>query len=71
MGEHKRSTQDPDTNKPVGVHHQEPGHRGAEDCSIIPFAKIKSSDPFVRLILEKKAISDYDLIENGLNKKLG
>ena len=66
-GEHKRSTQDPDTIKPGG----EPGHRGAEDCSIIPFAKIKSSDPFVRLILEKKAISDYDLIENGLNKKLG
>ena len=38
---------------------------------MIPFMKVRSRDPFVRLILEKKAVSDFDLIDNGLNKKLG
>ena len=70
-GEHKSSMEDPDTTKPVGLHFQEKGHKGAEDCTIIPFMKVKSRDPFVRLILEKKAISEFDLIDNGLNKKLG
>jgi len=69
--EHKSSIQDPNTKKPVGMHFQEKGHRGPEDCTIIPFMKIRSNDPFVRLVMEKKAISDYDLIDNGLNKKLG
>ena len=32
--EHKRSIQDPETVKPVGLHHQERGHRGPEDCTI-------------------------------------
>ena len=57
--------------KPVGRHFQERGHRGAEDCTILPFMKIRSSDPHVRPIMEKKAISDFGLIDNGLNKKLG
>ena len=69
--EHKSSIEDPYTKKPVGLHFQERGHKGAEDCSIIPFMKIHSNDPHVRLILEKKAISDFGLIANGLNKKLG
>ena len=69
--EHKSSMEDPYTKKPVGRHFQERGHRGAEDCTILPFMKIRSSDPHVRLIMEKKAISDFGLIENGLNKKLG
>ena len=70
-GEHRRSTEDPDTTNPVGVHFQERGHNGAEDCTIIPFMRIKSRDPFVRLLMERKAISDCDLIDNGLNQKLG
>ena len=69
--EHKRSMEDPNTKKPVGMHFQEKGHKGPEDCTIVPFMKIRSKDPFVRLLMEKKAISDYGLIESGLNKKLG
>ena len=49
--EHKRSIQDPETVKPVGLHHQERGHRGPEDCTIIPYKKIRFKDPFVRLLI--------------------
>ena len=63
---------DPDTNTPVGMHFQERGHRGPEDCNIIPFVKVRSRDPNVRLILEKRAINELGLLEpGGLNKKLG
>ena len=68
---HMSSMGDPYTKKPVGMNFQEKGHRGPEDCTIIPFMKVKSSDPFVRLVLEKKAINDLHLIDNGLNLKLG
>ena len=53
--EHKSSMENPYTKTPVGKHFQERGHRGAEDCTILPFMKIWYNDPNVRL-MEKKAI---------------
>ena len=70
-GEHRRSMEDPGTNKSVGKHFQGGTHRGKEDCVMIPFLKIKSTDPFVRKALEVKYINDFDLIDRGLNVKLG
>lgn len=62
--------QDPKIGKPADLH-QKRGHRGPEDCKIIPYKKITSKDSFGRLLMKKKDISDDDLIENELNKNLG
>ena len=52
LSEHKGSMEEVDTSKVIGKHFQERGHRGQVDCTMVPFLKVKSSDPFVRKCLE-------------------
>ena len=71
FSEHKSSMEEVSTTKVIGKHFQEKGHRGQVDCTMVPFLKVKSEDPFVRKTLETYYINKFNLIEKGLNVKLG
>ena len=58
------------TNKPVGLHFQSVGHRYEEDCTMIPIIQLKSRNVWMRKAIERKFISDHDMIDSGLNTYL-
>ena len=58
------------TTKPVGQHFRLPGH-SISDCAFVPVERIWSNNVFVRKTREKLMINKLDLIDNGLNRKLG
>ena len=71
FSEHKGSMEEVDTSKVIEKHFQERGRRGQVDCTMVPFLKVKSSDPFVRKCLETYYINKFNINEKGLNVKLG
>ena len=57
------------TNAPVGVHFRSDQHSHS-DMTIIPFERIFSTNPQIRLCRERGFINNLDLIEQGLNRNL-
>ena len=57
------------TSPPVGDHFQSAGHTVA-DFVFTPVEQISSNNVFVRKAREKMWINNFDLIRNGMNKKL-
>ena len=58
-----------DTNLPVGGHFREVGHT-ISDFVFTPVEKIQSNNVFVRKVRERQMINRFDLINNGLNRRL-
>ena len=58
------------TKTPVGQHFRLPGH-SISDISFIPVEKILSKNVFVRKARERHLINTLDLIDNGINLRLG
>ena len=57
------------TKTPVGQHFRSPGHSHT-DIQVTPIEKIKSRNHFVRKAREAFLIDKYQLLTNGLNRKL-
>ena len=57
------------TSLPVGEHFRGAGH-SVSDFVFIPVEKIMSTNIYVRKVREKLMINKFDLITNGLNKRL-
>ena len=58
------------TTTPVGQHFCLPGH-SISDCQFVPVERIWSNNVFVRKTREKLLINQLELIDHGLNKRLG
>ena len=70
FAEHRDSIHQEATNKPVGQHFLEAGHRLEADSVMLPIIKLKTDNVWVRKALEKKFINDHDMIDSGLNRCL-
>ena len=70
FAEHRDSMHQAITSKPVGLHFQEPGHRGEADATMLPIIKSKSDNIWIRKAMERRFINDHDMIDSGLNKYL-
>ena len=57
------------TDKPVGAHFQGVGH-SVSDMRFTPVEKVFSNNIFVRKARERLMINKFDLIRNGMNKKI-
>ena len=62
------SSEDVDTNCPVGVHFQLPGH-SKHDMELIPIEIVKGNKA-VRKARERMLINQYQMITFGLNVRL-
>ena len=58
-----------DTKTSVGQHFRAKGH-SIQNFTMVPIEKIRSNDPFVRKVREKYYIKKFDLINDGLNRRL-
>ena len=58
------------TNKPVGQHFQEAGHRLEADAVMLPIIHLKTDSVWVRKAMERKFINEHDMIDSGLNRCL-
>ena len=70
FSEHRDSMHQPATNKPVGQHYQEAGHRLEADAVMLPIIHLKTSNVWVRKAMERKFINEHDMIDSGLNRCL-
>ena len=57
------------TKTTVGQHFRSKGHSLDNFC-MVPIEKIRSEDPFVRKTRERYYINKFNLIQEGLNKRL-
>ena len=70
FAEHRDSMHQQATNKPVGQHFQEAGHRLEVDAVMLPIIQLKTDNVWVRKAMERKVINDHDMIDSGLNRFL-
>ena len=68
-GEHRRDIENNLVTKAVPNHFHTIGS-GVKDLVFVPFKKIFSSDPAVRLHFEREAINKFNLLDEGVNRKL-
>ena len=68
-GEHRRDIENDLVTKAVPNHFHTIGS-GVKDLVFVPFKKIFSSDPAVRLHFEREAINKFNLLDEGVNRKL-
>ena len=69
LGEHRRDIQNGRLDKAVAKHFSDT-NSSVKDLVFIPFKKIKSSDRNILKHFENRAISDFNMIEAGINKIL-
>ena len=68
-GEHRRDISNKVVSKAVPAHFYSTGS-GVEDLVMVPFKRVFSDDPAVRLHFEHEAINKYMLLEKGINRIL-
>ena len=68
-GEHRRDISNQVVSKAVPAHFYSTGS-GVKDLVMVPFKRVFSDDPAVRLHFEHEAINKYMLLEKGINRIL-
>ena len=68
-GEHRRDISNKVVSKAVPEHFYSTGS-GVKDLVMVPFKRVFSDDPAVRLHFEHEAINKHMLLEKGINRIL-
>ena len=67
LGEHKGDIRNKRTNKAVAKHFHDTGST-IKDLVFVPFKRVKSTDRLILKHFENKAISDYNMVQAGINR---